>query len=104
MDEVYSIIMFAMAAGIAIVGLLLIVTKNMNILLKRIYISAKMHDKKKYAKRFGLSLLIVAGVFLISGIVGLLGPLDIVIIPALIVLVGGLVGAIFIASRLVKDV
>ena len=60
---------------------------------------SKITDKKLYAKRFALLIAMIAVAPLLSGIIALFGKIEIMIIPALIVLVGGFIAALIIGIR-----
>ncbi|MBR4413512.1 MAG: hypothetical protein IKS60_07840 [Lachnospiraceae bacterium] len=60
---------------------------------------AKITDKKLYAKRFALLIAMIAMAPLLSGIIALFGKIEIMIIPALIVLVGGFIAALIIGIK-----
>ena len=60
---------------------------------------AKITDKKLYAKRFALLIAMIAMAPLLSGIIALFGKIEIMIIPALIVLVGGFITALIIGIK-----
>ena len=60
---------------------------------------AKITDKKLYAKRFALLIAMIAMAPLLSGIIALFGKIEIMIIPARIVLVGGFIAALIIGIK-----
>lgn len=64
--------------------------------------AAKMTDKKRYAKQFGKVVMIVSSAPLLSALVALFDSF--MIIPAVIVLIGGIAGGIAIGIRIMpKD-
>ena len=60
---------------------------------------AKITDKKLYAKRFALLIAMIAMAPLLSGIIALFGKIEIMIIPALIVLVVVFIAALIIGIK-----
>ena len=60
---------------------------------------AKITDKELYAKRFALLIAMIAMAPLLSGIIAHFGKIEIMIIPALIVLVGGFIAALIIGIK-----
>lgn len=97
MDNIYSIIMFAMAAALFIYAGLTALTKKI-ILQRRYRVSYKARDKKLYAVQFAKAIAIIACAFLISGLAGLTK----IYALAVILLIAGITGGILIAVRLVK--
>ncbi|MBO4784970.1 MAG: hypothetical protein IKX08_04380 [Lachnospiraceae bacterium] len=60
---------------------------------------AKITDKKLYAKRFALLIAMIAMAPLLSGIIALFGKIEIMIIPAFIVLVVVFIAALIIGIK-----
>lgn len=96
-DNIYSIIMFIMGGALLIYAGLTAVTKTI-ILQKRYRVSYAARDKKLYATQFAKAVAIIAGAFIISGLVGLTR----IYWLAVILLVAGIIGGIIIATKLVK--
>ncbi len=99
MEYGYSIIMFAFAGSILLYAGLIAMGNYK--LIRRLY-SAKVRDKKEYAKRFARVLALVSLAPFLSGLVGLCGTIEQVILPAGAVLVVGFITFIAIGTRIMK--
>ena len=106
MDYGYSILMLCLALGLLLYAGL-IAQGGFFFIPKKRYVDPK--DKRRYATQFAKVLALVAAAPAASGLVALIGVLisgssDKVIIPAMMVLVIGLVICIYIGTRIMKDV
>lgn len=100
MEYAYSILMFIFGAAIFLYGLLVMLTRDHKLIMR--HWAAKMTDPKLYARQFGKVLMIVSTAPLVSGLVALIG--EKLMIPAVIVLIGGVIGGIVIGIRIMpKD-
>ncbi len=100
MEYGYSILMGIFGIVLLIYGLIVFLSGDI-MLVPRNW-AAKMTDKKRYAKQFGKVVMIVSSAPLLSALVALFGSL--MIIPAVIVLIGGIAGGIAIGIRIMpKD-
>lgn len=100
MEYGYSILMGIFGIVLLIYGLIVFLSGDI-MLVPRNW-AAKMTDKKRYAKQFGKVVMIVSSAPLLSALVALFGSL--MIIPAVIVLIGGIAGGIAIGIRILpKD-
>lgn len=99
MDKAYSIIMIIFALCLLLYSLLLFLAKDVNLIPKSYM--AKISDKELYARRFAILIAMIAAAPLLSGLIALFGRIEIMIIPALIVLVAGIIVAIIIGVRII---
>lgn len=100
MEYGYSILMGIFGIVLLIYGLIVFLSGDI-MLVPRNW-AAKMTDKKRYAKQLGKVVMIVSSAPLLSALVALFGSL--MIIPAVIVLIGGIAGGIAIGIRIMpKD-
>ena len=100
MEYGYSILMGILGGVLFLYGLITFLSGD--ILLVARHWAAKMTDKKRYAKQFGKTMMIISTAPLLSALVALFGSF--MIIPAVIVLIGGIVGGIVIGVRIMpKD-
>ena len=100
MEYGYSILMGIFGIVLLIYGLIVFLSGDI-MLVPRNW-AAKMTDKKRYAKQFGKVVMIVSSAPLLSALVALFGSF--MIIPAVIVLIGGIAGGIAIGIRIMhKD-
>lgn len=97
MDKAYSILTIIFAVCLFLYAGLLFILKDVDLIPKSHM--SKITDKKLYAKRFALLIAMIAVAPLLSGIIALFGKIEIMIIPALIVLVGGFIAALIIGIR-----
>ena len=95
MEYAFSIIMFAMTAGLLLYAGGLALTRNYKLIARSH--AAKMNDPKRYAVQFAKGLAVMAAPFAISGILGLFQWY----MPAVIVLIGGFIGAMVVLVKLV---
>ena len=100
MEYGYSILMGIFGIVLLIYGLIVFLSGD-SMLVPRNW-AAKMTDKKRYAKQFGKVVMIVSSAPLLSALVALFDSF--MIIPAVIVLIGGIAGGIAIGIRILpKD-
>ena len=100
MEYGYSILMGIFGIVLLIYGLIVFLSGDI-MLVPRNW-AAKMTDKKRYAKQFGKVVMIVSSAPLLSALVALFDSF--MIIPAVIVLIGGIAGGIAIGIRILpKD-
>ncbi|MBQ6639247.1 MAG: hypothetical protein IJH82_11480 [Lachnospiraceae bacterium] len=100
MEYGYSILMGIFGIVLLIYGLIVFLSGDI-MLVPRNW-AAKMTDKKRYAKQFGKVVMIVSSAPLLSALVALFDSF--MIIPAVIVLIGGIAGGIAIGIRIMpKD-
>lgn len=83
---VYSVFMFVVAVALIVFGIL-IAKGNANLI--NCYREEKVKDKPLYCKKISQALFILAGTLVCSGIVGLLGETNSIVLLTLGVLVGG---------------
>ena len=88
MDHVYSIVMFCLAAGILLYAF--IVSKSGFDAIPKHY-AVDPEDKQAYASEFAKLLAKTAGLFLLSGVIGLLGTGPVIFWISLAVLIIGFV-------------
>ena len=96
MDKAYSILMWVFSGGLFLYALVLFIFKDTELIPKSD--KAKITDKKTYAKQFAKVIALVALAPMLSGIVGFLGGFF--MIPAVIVLIGGVIAAIIIGIKI----
>ena len=97
MEHIFSIIMFAMAAGIALYAALIAATGDPKLIIR--HYAAKMPNPKAYARRFALILVIVAGAFAVAGLTGLWKPW-----AGGVTLIVLLIASLYLSTRLIKKV
>ena len=83
---IYSVIMFVVAAALIVFGVL-IYKGNANLI--NCYREDRVEDKALYCKRISQALFILAGTLVSSGIIGLFGEADSIVLLGLGVLVVG---------------
>ena len=98
MDKVYSIVTIVFALCLLLYAGILFILKDVDLIPKSYM--AKISDKKLYAKRFAILIALISMAPLLSGIIALFGKIEIMIIPALIVLIGGIIAAIIIGVKI----
>ena len=96
-DNIYTIMMFIMTGALLVYAGLTALSKKL-LLPRRYTVSYAARDKKLYATQFAKGIAVVAGAFLVSGLVGLTR----IYWLAVIVLAAGIVGGIIITAKLVK--
>ena len=106
MDYGYSILMLCLAGGLLLYAGL-IALGGFTFIPKKRFVDPK--DKRRYATQFAKMLALVAAAPAASSLTAFIGVMatgssDKVIIPALMVLIIGLVVCIYIGSRFMKDV
>lgn len=101
MENAIPILLLCMAGGLLLYGGLLAATGDITMLRRRYRQSAKMKNEKAYARRLGLIILLCAAPFAVSGLIGLWLHGAHLWIP-LLVLVAGLVAAIWFGARWTK--
>ena len=84
---VYAVIMFAVAAAFAVLAVL-IAKGNANLI--NCYREERVKDKPLYCKKISQALYILAGTLVCSGIIGLFGETDSIVLLGLGVLVVGM--------------
>ena len=84
----YSVIMFAVA--VLLVGFAVAIYRG-NTNLIHDYHQTKVKDKEAYGKAFGKALFVMALAPLISGLIGLFGESNQLVIAAVVVLIAGMV-------------
>lgn len=94
MEYAFSIIMAAMAAGLLLFAGMLALTKDHKLIPR--WRSAAMNDPKRYAVQFAKGIAVMAVVFAVSGIIALFQWY----MPAVIVLIGGFIGAMVVIVKL----
>ena len=97
MEYAFSIIMFIFGGVLLLYAGELAIFKSPK-LIPRSY-SAKMKDPKGYTVQFAKVIVLVSLPFLAAGVIGLFRWY----IPAVIVLVGGFIGACVAAAKLMQD-
>ena len=97
MEHAYSIMTIIFAVCLFLYAGILFIAKDVNLIPKSHM--AKITDKKLYAKRFALLIAMIAMAPLLSGIIALFGKIEIMIIPALIVLVVVFIAALIIGIK-----
>ncbi len=95
MEYAYSILMFAMAAGLLLYAAGLGAMKNHKLIPR--WRAAKMNDPKRYAVQFAKGIAVMAAPFAVSGMIGLFQWY----MPAVIVFIGGFIGAMVVIVKLV---
>ena len=96
MEYGYSILMFIFSVALLLYGLLALLTGD--ILLVPKYWTARITDKKRYAKQFGKVIMIISSAPFLSAIAGLPGGKWVIL--AVILLIGGVAGGIVIGTRI----
>ncbi len=96
MEYGYSILMGIFAIVLLLYGLITFLTGD--ILLVAKHWAAKISDKKHYARQFGKVIMIISTAPLLSALLALLGSF--MIIPSVIVLIGGIIGGIVIGIHI----
>ena len=99
MDYAYSILMGIFAIALFLYGLLIFLSKDILLIVR--HWAAKVTDKKRYARQFGKVIMIVSTAPLASALVAL--PGSFMIFPAVIVLIGGIVGGLIIGVRVMPE-
>lgn len=100
MEYAYSILMGIFGTLILLYGLIVFLSGDIELVPKNW--SSKISDKKLYARQFGKVIMLVATAPILSAIVALFSSF--MMIPAIIVLVGGIAGGIAIGVKLMpKD-
>ncbi len=97
MDKAYSILMWIFSAALLLYAGLLLLFKETELIPKSYM--AHIENKRTYAVRFAFLIMLIAVAPAISGLVAFFG--ESFIIPALIVLVAGIVGAIIIGVKFI---
>ena len=100
MEYAYSIIMFCMAGGLLLYAGLLALTKDPMLIPK--HHAARMKNKKAYTVMIAKIVALIALPFAVSGIIGLIWNAEQTLLPAIIVLIVGFVGCIYLSSRIVR--
>ena len=100
MEYAYSILMFCMAAGLLLYAGLLALAKDPMLIPK--HYAAKMKNKKAYAVMFAKITAMMALPFAVSGIVGLIWNAEQTLLPAIIVLIVGLVVCLYLSTKIAK--
>lgn len=96
MEYAFSILMFAMAGGLLLYAGDLALFKSYKLIPR--WRAAKMNDPKRYTVQFAKGIAVTAVPFAVSGILGLFQWY----IPAVIVLIGGFIGAMVVIVKLVE--
>ena len=96
MEYGYSILMGIFAGVLFLYGLITFLSGD--ILLVARNWAAKISDKKRYARQFGKVIMIISTAPLLSALLALFGSF--MIIPAVIVLIGGIIGGIVIGIHI----
>ena len=96
MEYGYSILMGIFAIVLLLYGLVIFLSGD--ILLVPKHWASKMSDPKKYAKQFGKIIMIISTAPLLSAILALFGSF--MMIPSIIVLIGGIAGGIIIGIHI----
>ena len=100
MEYGYSILIGILGIILLLYGLIVFLSGDIMLIPENW--AAKMTDRKRYAKQFGKVIMIVSSAPLLSALVALFGSF--MIIPAVIILIGGIVGGIVIGVRIMpKD-
>ena len=100
MEYAYSILMGIFGILILLYGLVIFLSGDIELVPKNRM--AKIADKKRYARQFGKVIMLVATGPVLSAIIALFGTF--MIIPAIIILIGGIVGGIIIGTKIMpKD-
>ena len=99
MEHAYSIMTIIFGICLLLYAGILFIFKDVDLIPKSYM--AKISDKKLYAKRFAILIAMIAAAPILSGIIALFGKIEIMIIPALIVLVGGFIAAIVIGIKFI---
>ena len=100
MEYGYSILIGILGIILLLYGLIVFLSGDIMLIPKNW--AAKMTDRKRYAKQFGKVIMIVSSAPLLSALVALFGSF--IIIPAVIILIGGIAGGIAIGVRIMpKD-
>ncbi len=97
----YSIIMFCFAAALLLYAADLAITKNYNLVARNW--AAKPKDEKAYTVHFAKIIALVALAPAVSGLIALLSEKGWVTALAVVVLIGGVTGAIVYAAKSSKD-
>jgi hypothetical protein len=99
MEDVYSIIMFAMGGGILLYALIAYLSGDTIIMPQKAYsIPTDKKNKKPYARKFAKLMALIGLAFVISGLVGL----TYIYWLAVVVLIVGLVAAGIIGGKIMK--
>ena len=100
MEDVYSIIMFAMGGGILLYALIAYLSGDTLIMFQKTYsIPTDKKNKKPYARKFAKLMALIGSAFVLSGLVGL----TLIYWLAVIVLIAGIVAACMIGSKIMKQ-
>jgi len=100
MEDVYSIIMLAMGGGILLYAIIAYLSGDTIIMPQKTYsIPTDKKNKKPYARKFAKLMALIGLAFIISGLVGFTH----IYWLAVVVLIGGLVAAGFIGSKIMKQ-
>ena len=98
MEYAYSIMMFCMAGGLLLYAGLLALAKDPMLIPK--HHVAKMKNKKACAVMFAKIIAMMAAPFAVSGIVRLIWNAEQTLVPAIIVLVIGLVACLYLSTKI----
>ena len=101
MEHAYSTLMFIFAGMLFLYGLLMFVTKSINLIPYHRRYSAKMSDEKLYVRQLGKIVMLVALSPAVSACVGLL-PLGESVLPELLSLIGCFVLTIWIGTKMIR--
>ena len=96
MEKAFSILMFIMGGCLLLYAGLLALSGDVKMIPR--HYSSKIKNPHEYCKGFALIIMLVAADFLLTGLVGLTQ----IYWLAMIVLVGGFVGCMFAAARIIK--
>ena len=97
MDKAYSILMWIFSAALLFYAGVLLLFKEVE-LIPRHYM-AHIEDKRTYAVRFAYLIMLVAAAPALSGLVAFFG--EFLILPAVIVLIAGVIVAIVIGVKFI---
>ncbi|MBQ6163030.1 MAG: hypothetical protein IJK23_01010 [Clostridia bacterium] len=101
MEHAYSILMFIFAGALLLYGLLMFITKDINLIPYHRRYSAKMSNKKLYVRQLGKIVMLTALSPAISAAVGLL-PLGERMWPAFVALIGSMILFLWIGTKMIR--
>ena len=96
MEYGYSVLMGIFAVVLFLYGLLITLSKDILLIPKNW--ASKTSDKKLYAKQFGKVIMLVSTAPLLSAGLALFGSF--MMIPSIVVLIGGIIGGIILGIRM----
>lgn len=100
MEKAYSIVMFIFSGALFVYAGLIAMGNPQ--LIRRLY-AAKVNDKKAYCRQFAKIMALAAVAPALSGLVGLFTDVAETPMPAVMTLIGGIVGSVIWGTYIMKD-